>query len=77
MHLLKLAKNVQKSGFSHIFLIICLISARVNFKNDDYETVTATTQEEILELGKAGFTKYDEKNGVHFYRKLKKFRSHS
>jgi integrase len=47
----------------------------VHFKNDDYETATATTQEEILELGKAGFTKFDERNGVHFYRKLKKFRS--
>lgn len=49
----------------------------VHFKNDDYEIATASTQEEIVELGKAGFTKYDEKNGVHFYRKLKKFRSHS
>jgi integrase len=49
----------------------------VHFKEDDYEIATATTKEEIMELGKAGFTKYDENNGVHFYRKLKKFRSHS
>lgn len=34
----------------------------VNFKDDDYEIATATTTEEIKQLGQAGFVKYDEKD---------------
>jgi hypothetical protein len=49
----------------------------IKFGTDDYETTTATTPEEIRELGKAGWQKYDEImfNGVqmHFYRKPKRF----
>ena len=45
----------------------------VNFKDDDYEVTTATTDEEIKALGKAGFIKYDEHNGIHYYRKPKRF----
>lgn len=45
----------------------------VNFKDDDYEVTTATNEEEIKALGKAGFVKYDEHNGIHFYRKPKRF----
>ena len=45
----------------------------VNFKDDDYEVTTATTEDEIKALGKAGFMKYDEHNGIHFYRKPKRF----
>jgi len=49
----------------------------INFKEEDYETTTATTPEEILALGKAGWSKYDENTvaGVqmHFYRKPKRF----
>lgn len=45
----------------------------VNFKDDDYEVTTASTEEEIKALGKAGFVKYDEHNGIHFYRKPKRF----
>ncbi len=49
----------------------------INWKDSDYEETTATTPEEIRELGKTGWTKYDEItfNGVqmHFYRKLKRF----
>ena len=47
----------------------------VNFKDDDYEVATASNDEEIKQLGKAGWVKYDEKNGVSYYRKPKKFRS--
>ncbi len=39
-------------------------------KEIEYETATATTQEEILALGKAGYEKYDEANGIHYYRRL-------
>jgi integrase len=45
----------------------------VNFKDDDFEVSTATNEEEIKALGKAGFVKYDEHNGIHFYRKPKRF----
>jgi hypothetical protein len=34
---------------------------------------TATITEEIRQLGQVGFVKYDELNGIHFYRKLKRF----
>lgn len=45
----------------------------VDFKDDDYEVTTASTEEEIKTLGRAGFMKYDEQNGIHFYRKPKRF----
>jgi integrase/rubredoxin len=49
----------------------------INFKDEDFDTATATTPEEIQQLGKAGWTKYDEITfgGVqmHFYRKPKRF----
>jgi len=44
----------------------------VNFKNDDFEIATATSQEEVKQLRQDGFVKYDEMNGIHFYRKPKK-----
>jgi integrase/ribosomal protein L37AE/L43A len=49
----------------------------INFKEEDFDTAVATTPEEIQQLGKAGWTKYDEITfgGVqmHFYRKPKRF----
>ena len=49
----------------------------IAFKDEDYEVTSATTAEEILALGKAGWQKYDEAtfNGVtmHFFRKPKRF----
>lgn len=46
-------------------------------KTQDFNIATATTPEEIQELGKAGWMKYDEAtfNGIqmHFYRKPKRF----
>jgi integrase len=49
----------------------------IEFKQEDYEETVATTPEEIRQLGKAGWTKYDEItiNGtqMHFYRKPKRF----
>jgi hypothetical protein len=44
---------------------------------EDFDTTCATTSEDILALGKAGWQKYDEAvfNGVtyHYYRKPKRF----
>ncbi|MBN1245552.1 hypothetical protein JXA31_08160 [Candidatus Bathyarchaeota archaeon] len=49
----------------------------IEFKEEDYEETVATTPEEIRQLGKAGWAKYDEMtvNGtqMHFYRKPKRF----
>lgn len=49
----------------------------VHFKEEDFEEAVATTPEEIRQLGKAGWQKYDEItfNGIqmHFYRKPKRF----
>jgi len=49
----------------------------IQFKDDQFETATATTIEEIQKLGQAGWTKYDEitVSGVqmHFYKKPKRF----
>jgi hypothetical protein len=49
----------------------------IQFKEDQFETATATTQEEIEKLGQAGWSKYDEitinATQVHFYRKPKRF----
>jgi hypothetical protein len=52
---------------------------KIHFKDEDYETTAATTLEEILSLGKAGWIKYDEitigGTIVHTYKKPKKFQS--
>ncbi|MCJ7560503.1 hypothetical protein MUO79_07780, partial [Candidatus Bathyarchaeota archaeon] len=49
----------------------------IAFKDEDYEETVATSPEEIRQLGKAGWQKYDEMtvSGVqmHFYRKPKRF----
>ena len=46
----------------------------IQFKNEDFEIATATTPEEIKQLGQAGFVKYGEMNGIHFYKKPQKNR---
>jgi len=49
----------------------------IEFKEEDFEETVATTPEEVRQLGKAGWVKYDEMmvNGtqMHFYRKPKRF----
>jgi len=49
----------------------------IEFKEEDYEVMVATTPEEIQALGKAGCQKYDEITissiQMHFYRKPKRF----
>lgn len=62
----------QLLGHRHVTNTMKYIG-RVQFKDDNYEIATATTEEEIKQLGTAGFTKYDEHNGMHFYRKLKRY----
>ena len=41
-----------------------------DFKEIEYEIATASTDEEFKQLGKAGFDKYDEANGVHYFRRI-------
>jgi hypothetical protein len=43
----------------------------VVFNENEYETARTTTVEEAEKLGHEGWTKYDEMNGVHLYRRLK------
>jgi integrase len=49
----------------------------IQIKDEDFEETVATTPEEIRQLGKAGWIKYDEGefNGkpMHFYRNPKKY----
>ena len=40
------------------------------YREVEYEIATATTQEEIVALGKGGFEKYEEAHGVHNYRRV-------
>ena len=47
---------------------------RIHFKDDRFDIATATTEDEIKQLGASGYEKYDEHNGVHFYRKPKRFK---
>jgi Mn-dependent DtxR family transcriptional regulator len=44
----------------------------LQFKDEDFEIATTTTKDEIKQLDSSGFVKYDEMNGVHFYRKSKR-----
>jgi hypothetical protein len=64
-----------KQGWARV--LVSAVSHTIEFKEEDYEETVATTPEEIRELGKAGWTKYDEItiNGteMHFYRKPKRF----
>ena len=45
----------------------------IHFKDDEFEVATATTVEEIKELAAAGFDKVDEFQGIHVFRKPKRF----
>jgi hypothetical protein len=45
----------------------------IRLRDEDFEIATATTSEEIKQLGQSGFVKYDKMRGIHFYRKPKKF----
>jgi hypothetical protein len=47
----------------------------LKFENEDYEVATGTTVDEIKQLAEAGFQKFDEVNGIHIFRKPKKFNS--
>jgi integrase len=43
----------------------------VVINESEYETARATTVDEVERLGREGWTKYDEINGVHMYKRLK------
>jgi integrase len=45
----------------------------LKFENDDFEVATGATVDEIKQLAEAGFQKFDEVNGIHIFRKPKKF----
>jgi hypothetical protein len=49
----------------------------IDFKNDDFEVATATTDEEIKRMGTGGWTKYDERKlgemTISYYHRPKRF----
>jgi integrase len=45
----------------------------VHFKDDEFDVATATTVEEAKQLLAVGFEKADELNGIHVYRRPKRF----
>jgi hypothetical protein len=49
----------------------------IHFKDDEFEVATATTVEEIKELVSAGFGKVDEIQGIHIFRRPKRFAGYS
>jgi len=57
-------KNVQNT-MKYIHMIA--------FKDDEFDVATATSLEEIKQLLSAGFEKADEFNGIHVFRRPKKF----
>ena len=53
------------------------INMTSNFRDDEFEIATATTDEEIRKIGASGFTKYDERRigetVISYYRRPKRF----
>jgi hypothetical protein len=45
----------------------------VKFKDNEFDVATATTVEEIKQLAAAGFEKFDELQGIHVFRRPKRF----
>jgi hypothetical protein len=45
----------------------------INFEDSEFETATATTVDEAQKLTEAGFQKFDVFNGIHIYRRPKRF----
>jgi len=43
------------------------------FEEEGFEIAVATTTEKIKQLGSMGCVKYDEKNGIGYYTKPKKY----
>ncbi len=52
-------------------------SHTIQFRDDEFEIATATTPEEIKQLGQGGFVKFDEMSGIHICRKPKRFGDYS
>jgi len=48
----------------------------VAFKDDEFDVATATTIEEAKKLAAVGFEKFDELQGIHIYRRPKRFGGH-
>ena len=47
---------------------------RIQFKDDRFDIATATSEDEIKHIDANRYEKYDEHNGIHFYRKPKPFK---
>jgi hypothetical protein len=47
----------------------------INFKDDEFEVVTATTVEEAKQVLSGGFDYVTEKNGIMLFRRPKRFKT--
>ncbi len=45
----------------------------IEFKDDEFDVATATSVEEVKQLASPGFEKIDEINGIHVFRRPKRF----
>lgn len=45
----------------------------VSLKDDEFDVAAATTIEEVKQLAAVGFDKFDELQGIHIYRRPKRF----
>ena len=45
----------------------------VHFKDDEFDIATASTVEDVKKLAAAGFEKFDEIQGIHVFRRPKRF----
>jgi hypothetical protein len=49
----------------------------VHFKDDEFDVATATTVDEAKQLASLGYEKFDEFQGIHIFRKPKRFQCYS
>jgi integrase len=47
----------------------------IHFKDDEFDVATANTAEEAKQLAAEGFEKFDEFQGIHIYRRPKRFQT--
>lgn len=45
----------------------------IEFKDDEFDVATATSVEKVKQLVSAGFEKSDEINGIHVFKRPKRF----
>jgi integrase len=68
--ILLVKRQLGHKSINNTLIYIDLEATLYNTK-DEYTCKGATTKEEIMQLAEQGFTKFDEIDGIHLYRKRK------